>query len=532
MVKSKDKAIAKRSKEASITKPARITKAQLSQERVEDSDEDSSSSDAAADSVAKHIATKAANGIDSGFSSRPGLKGPQVSGEESSSSDSEAEAEESSEADSEAGKTGKNSKITNGHAGPKDVGLDEGESSSEVSSSSEDEIPTEKSRPDGIPGSKTQPRNAPAPRFVAPAGYTRVDDYEASPSLKASDLGSKELWHITLPAGLPVSQLASIPLAALKDGQSVLSHNGTNYSVSEDPHSRSTGVSNKYLLVPDPSTKKFRNLSIPVSRTMHIKSKITLPSLAASQADGKSGSAVSAITTFKTIDKTRPQPIGLKMRYKPPGFGAGKPGMIGSESSDNEESDVEMEDAPPAALEPTFRRPTTATSAAIKGSPEKASLTPNKKRKRDAPIPTEREVPASNQETPSKDKKTKKRKSEIAEAKTGPPVAAKSTSTPAKSRSKPAVTPLNNGVNGKHNSPDDGEETPALPTKKINDDLESTPAKAPASDDEEEEATSHKKSLSKEEKAAKKARKAERAKQREEKEARRKRKAEQKSGKT
>ncbi|KAG8624440.1 hypothetical protein KVT40_007507 [Elsinoe batatas] len=517
MVKSKDKAIAERAKEASasITKSAKISKAQLSQERVEDSDEDSGSSDAA-DSDAENVATKTTN----------------ESGEASSSSDSEAEAEESLEADSEAGKTEKKINTTNGHAGAKDADPDDGESSSEVSSSSEDEVATEKSKPDETPGSKTQPRTVPAPRFIAPAGFTKVNDYEGTSSLKVSDLGSKELWHITLPAGLPVSQLASIPLSSLKDAHSVLSHNGTNYSISEDPHSRSLGVSNKYLLVPDPSTKKFRNLSVPVSRTLHIKSKITLPSLTADQADGKSGSALAAITTFKTIDKTRPQPTGLKMRYKPPGFGSGKPGMIGSESSDDEDSDVEMEDAPPSAVKPTFKRPTTTASAAVNGSQEKANLTPNKKRKRDAPIPTEREVPTPTQETPSKDKKTKKRPSETAEAETASPVATKNTSTPAKSKSKPAAMPLMNGVNGKHKSSEDEEETPALAAKKINDKVKSTPAKATASDDEEEGPASHKKSLSKEEKAAKKARKAERAKQREEKEAKRKRKAEQKSGKT
>ncbi|KAF4548621.1 Hypothetical protein D9617_26g078330 [Elsinoe fawcettii] len=543
MAKSTAKVDSKKSDGSKASK-VKVTKSQLSQERIQDSSGEDSTSSSESDSI--EIPSKTSK------SSRKPDKSlaHNVVAEESNedTSDSEADSDDETPAvkdsKSTATKSG-NAAVTNESTTAPEVDLDR--ESSVVSTSSEEgdvPAPAQEKRTDigsQQPVEAAKPKPAPIVRYTPPVGYTELSTYDSSMELSSEYLKSKELWHITLPAGLPVSELKSIPVSALRDGRNILSHNGTDYSINEDTVLATAASSNKYLLLPDSESRKFRNAGLPVSRTMHVKSQISLPNLTLQQADPKTGSAAAAPTTFKTIDKTRPQPKGLKMRYKPPGFGTGRPGMIGSESSEEEDdSDEEMVDAPAVSNEPTFKRPGPAApttdskrSKKINGSVEMSDSTPSKKRKRDgpSPAPVASEPTSASREIPSKDKKVKKRKSEAVESNTVAASPASKLATPTTSDPKKAATPQTNGLTKKRYTSydDDEDETGPKPSAKVNG--KASKAVKAQSPGEEEPASTKKSSMSAEEREAKLARKAERARQREEKEAKKRRKAEKKVAK-
>lgn len=82
------------------------------------------------------------------------------------------------------------------------------------------------------------------------------------------------------------------------------------------------------------------------------------------------GSSKATIPAKKPV---RQQPQGLKMRFRPIGFGSAAAGQIGSDSTpveeiSNENSDEEMEDAPP-----TFRKPIPSESSGADESSESST---------------------------------------------------------------------------------------------------------------------------------------------------------------
>lgn len=47
------------------------------------------------------------------------------------------------------------------------------------------------------------------------------------------DLKGKEIWHITAPAGVPMSKIEEVVLEKALKGEPVLTHNNTNYAFSK-----------------------------------------------------------------------------------------------------------------------------------------------------------------------------------------------------------------------------------------------------------------------------------------------------------
>jgi hypothetical protein len=94
-------------------------------------------------------------------------------------------------------------------------------------------------------------------------------------------------------------------------------------------------------------------LSAPreIDQILHLQHIVKLPGVHEGVASNVTGTSVS---TAPAKRPARPQPKGLKMRFRPLGFGSGKTGEIGSGSDVS--SDEEMEDAH------TFRMPVLAAS--------------------------------------------------------------------------------------------------------------------------------------------------------------------------
>jgi len=67
--------------------------------------------------------------------------------------------------------------------------------------------------------------------FVPPPGYKALNTKSASAKTATSlfdpsTISSKQIWHITAPSSVPLSQIKSVSLSAIQSHQTILSHNG------------------------------------------------------------------------------------------------------------------------------------------------------------------------------------------------------------------------------------------------------------------------------------------------------------------
>jgi hypothetical protein len=111
---------------------------------------------------------------------------------------------------------------------------------------------------------------------------------------------------------------------------------------------------------------------------LHLQQIIKIPGIN----DGDASAPPSSKATIPATKPVRQQPKGLRMRFRPIGFGTGKLGKLGSSSSsgDSSESDEEIEDAPAV-----FRRPVLEDDHASPTDEETSSN--SDKEMEDAPAP-------------------------------------------------------------------------------------------------------------------------------------------------
>lgn len=207
----------------------------------------------------------------------------------------------------------------------------------------------------------------PVQPFEPPSGYVPMDTKSRS-AFQSSDLKGKQIWHITAPIDLPISSLHEVALDAVQSGKPVLSHKGRDYVMSEDKGQQESETA---LLLP--SKDGYTPVQQPIARTLHLKQHVVLPNLSEKQADQTTGSNTAGDAATAAVTAVRPQPRGLKMRYRPPGFGAGNPGTIGSES------ESEDGDALPVGKEKVFQFP---KKPEVSGKKEKKDKKEKKSKKK------------------------------------------------------------------------------------------------------------------------------------------------------
>ncbi|KAK5724127.1 hypothetical protein LTR17_013602 [Elasticomyces elasticus] len=220
----------------------------------------------------------------------------------------------------------------------------------------------------------------PAQPYNPPSGYVPVDlsAVTFSKAFLSSSLQGKQVWHITAPSDVSLASISEVALDAIASGKPVLNHKGTDYILSEADKTNTSTVAFA------PSKDSFARLEQPVNLTLQLQQHVTLPSLSHRQASQLTGSNAAASVAQASVTSVRPQPKDLRMRYRPPGYGTGDPGTLGSDS----------ETAEPEATSRSFQFP-----RALGGSselhdqsttqePNGPALKPKKKRKekaKDAP---------------------------------------------------------------------------------------------------------------------------------------------------
>ena len=203
----------------------------------------------------------------------------------------------------------------------------EQDSGSETSSESGRE---EASRSEESDQSASQTRSKPSQQVIIEPPllpYTPPASFEAAtirdhPSHKQSELLSplslqtKQIWHITAPASVPISSIREVRKQSVTDGSVIMSYKDVEYGLvgnNEETH--------ESLLLPSTEENSYTRSSIGITRTLRLQQVIH---------PGSKGSLSNAADLVRaTYTKPIPkQPEGLKMRYKP--FGASE-----SEDSDS-----------------------------------------------------------------------------------------------------------------------------------------------------------------------------------------------------
>ncbi|KAK6005896.1 hypothetical protein QM012_007538 [Aureobasidium pullulans] len=232
-------------------------------------------------------------------------------------------------------KTTKSSKSSEKVSESDDSSEEEESDDSDVEMADADKPAAAPARAAGQAAAPEATKIVPPQPFVPPPGYKALNTKTAlaktvTSLFDPSTLASKQIWHITAPSSVPLSQIKSVSLSAIQSHQTILSHNGTDYNLSEEP------TNNARVLVPSSKTDAYTTIEIPVSKSLHLQQTINLPNLSAYQADPTTGSNAAANLKTPAISTPRPQPKGMRMRYKPPGFGDSDPGVIGSSEDESD----------------------------------------------------------------------------------------------------------------------------------------------------------------------------------------------------
>lgn len=350
----------KRSKAPKASETARAKPSQLSEEAVLESGSDSESGSSGSGSDSESEAEKRQN------TKKPNeekVKATEPSEPAVPSDDSSSSSEEDNKKAKKSSKKDKEKKKDASKAKSKKRKSDE-TSSDESDDELPDALESKKARTDAESSEEesSEPQtdkmdvdppappagmvsSVPAKPFDAPNGYVSFDTSSQS-ALSSADLQGKQVWHITAPANLPMSSITEIALDSIQSGKPVFSHKGIDYAMSEDKGAQS-GNATIVLL---PEKDGYKPISQPVSKTLHLRQHIVLPNLSQKQASDTTGSNAAGDVARSAVSAVRPQPKGMKMRFKPSGFGSGDPGRIGSGS----ESEGEAE---PAGKEATLQFP-------------------------------------------------------------------------------------------------------------------------------------------------------------------------------
>ncbi|KAI7352382.1 hypothetical protein KC354_g12021 [Hortaea werneckii] len=328
---SKDKAAPdQNSKQSSASQPAQAKSAHLSQEYVADSgDEDAP----AESSRAKKVNSEPASQAQKMDTAKASTESSSESSEEDDSESEEELAKDPVELDSKQNKAKTNGvkRKSDESSSSDEESEEEAEEQRQPKKAKTDRQPLPKSRPESA--TQQPPSEIAAQPFQPPSGYNPVSTSNSANGVPLSEqsLRGKQIWHITAPSDVPLSSITEVASDAIQSARTVVSHGGAEYMLSED----NLGMENNFVMLP--GREGYKPVQQRLDRTLHLQQKITLPELSSLQASEVTGSAAAGDVAEAAVRTTRPQPKGLRMRYKPSGYGAGEPGMIGASDSETEE---------------------------------------------------------------------------------------------------------------------------------------------------------------------------------------------------
>jgi hypothetical protein len=145
----------------------------------------------------------------------------------------------------------------------------------------------------------------------------------AAISSALSHLEGKQVFHITAPSFLPLSEIKQIAFGKATSGEPILSHKGVDYGLVETTQQQKQ--SSETLLVYDEKTNTYmRKPELRKIESYNIQEIVRLPEL--------DTLVPSSQGTTKKQPAARPQPKHLRMRFHPVGSTTLPPETVGSSS--------------------------------------------------------------------------------------------------------------------------------------------------------------------------------------------------------
>lgn len=177
--------------------------------------------------------------------------------------------------------------------------------------------------------------------FVPPSGF-RPSKLKTQPSpaitSALSNLKGKQIFHITAPSYLPISDIKEMAFGKAMSGEPILSHKGVDYGLVANAQQQRQG--SEALLVFDEKSNKFvKKEELRNIESYNIQEIVRLPGL-----DSLIPTTAQEATTKQSAP--RPHPKHLRMRFHPIGSKTLPAETVGSSSESESE-------------EPTFRVPLT-----------------------------------------------------------------------------------------------------------------------------------------------------------------------------
>ncbi|EFQ31723.1 DNA-directed RNA polymerase I subunit [Colletotrichum graminicola] len=237
--------------------------------------------------------------------------------------------------------------------------------------------------------------------FVLRKAQGDEDGKDMSDFFAKAKLDGKQLWYFTVPASIPINvvEKLQIPMDKAQNGDAIFKHHSEDYTVGFD-----VGSTAVQLLIPNKKGTRYEQASQKVDKVLHVKRVTQLVGEPRAPRPNQPNAA-------------RPQPPGLKARFRPIGVSDDTPlGSIGLDASPDNDEDVDMAPAPalPSSSKKSKRASTQGDAMDIDEPTSKATKKDKKSKTVRDPVQnsqsTDIEVPNSQPLTSKKDKKSKKRR--------------------------------------------------------------------------------------------------------------------------
>ena len=212
---------------------------------------------------------------------------------------------------------------------------------------------------------------------IEPTAYVPPREYSAI-SVKTSDMAAlgmfdalkgKQIWHISAPNTMPISQIESLDVASGLKGTEVLNHQGVSYVLSR------ANVEGATVLLPHGRSGEYASASAKVTRAFRIQeSSKAIANRHTSASESHDPEADGTVNFFATQTGQKPppreQPGNLKARYVPYGVSAEKQDVPTSHYTVPDEDVTMIDGSADTAVEP---------KAASQRTPKSSTKTKHKK---------------------------------------------------------------------------------------------------------------------------------------------------------
>ena len=160
----------------------------------------------------------------------------------------------------------------------------------------------------------------PSQPFEPPIGFEKYNFEQSNMSATSdtfSNLGQKQIWHISAPANLNIGSIKQLDVEAALKGEPILSVNGIDYSMQPASDRK------EKILLPDETTGKYRAFKSKIEQSFRLLETNATACILLGDDHGSSARGTEdALSTYtaQSAGQQRPprqQPSGLKMRYMP-----------------------------------------------------------------------------------------------------------------------------------------------------------------------------------------------------------------------